>query len=196
MDKRSSRREHAITLRRVTDESRATRLARRLAHAAFALAVLGAAVVPGDAWSPGSPALDRAEVLDAPRIVHAETGLTITPGDGSVDVSTGDGGGSGAIEGLDHAPIRVSAGSFRGVDGWEIGTSSDRPAAWVDDNGVRLDDGMLDRLRVRGWPLPTLLALAAIGAGVVRVRDRARAPVWLPIVLWALAAIALAWPLA
>jgi len=146
----------------------------------FALALCAAAIVPGHAWSPGSRELTHASRLLEPRMLQSETGLTITPSAGAVIVSTGDGGGAGRIDGV-REPVRVRAGAFRGIACWEIGSEPGEPAAYVDDNGVRLDDSMTDRLAVRAWPLPALLALVAL---VLRAsRRRHRFARWAPLPL-------------
>jgi hypothetical protein len=150
------------------------RVAVGLSVAAFGLALGAAAIVPGPAWSPASAGIEGASVLTSARVLHASTGLTVAPEAEGVLVSTGDGGGVGLIDGLDadgDAPIRVHAGWFRGAACWEIGTRAGRPASYVDDNGIRLDDGMLDRVRGRAWPLLGV-ALAAALFAVVLTRGR------------------------
>lgn len=153
------------------------RVALGLATGALALVLAAAAIVPGRAWSPGSAGLADVSALDRGRVLVSATGLMVAPiADGAL-VATGDGGGVGAIEGFGAGPIRIRAAMFRGVRCWEIGTEPGRPASYVDDNGIRLDDGMLDRLHARAWPWPSVLALAALVAVAYtrrRVPDRTR----------------------
>lgn len=157
-----------------------------LATSAFLLALFVAAVVPGPAWAPGSEDITHAPILNVPRVVSVQTGLAFAPRSRGVLVSTGDGGGAGLIEGLD-GPLRVRASTFRGRDCWEIGTRQGAPATYVDDNGIRLEDGMVDRLRRRAWPLPALLVLGAIGLFIASRRRPALARVgMLAVVLAAL----------
>ena len=166
------------------------RIGLALATTAFLLALFVAAVVPGPAWAPGSADITNAPILNAPRVVSVQTGLAFAPRSEGVLVSTGDGGGAGLVEGLD-APLRVRASTFRGRDCWEIGTREGAPATYVDDNGIRLEDGMIDRLRRRAWPLPALLVLAAIGLFVASRRQHALARVGMLALV--LAAAALVW---
>lgn len=157
---------------------------------AFVLALALAALAPGDAWAPGSAALADAPLVDGSRTLVTRTGLAVDTRDGVV-VSTGDGGGAGAIAGLDDAPVRVRAATFRGIEGWEIGTAPGRPASYVDDDGVRLDDGMSDRLALRAWPAAALLFIAALEAHRrTRARPIGRARLVAPVLLL-LAALAL-----
>ncbi len=148
------------------------RIALGAAAAAWVIALAVVAIVPGPAWSPGSSELAGAPELRASRVLHVETGLAIAPLEGAVMVSTGDGGGVGRIDGLESGPLRVRAGAFRGRRCWEIGTAPGRPATYVDDNGVRVDDGMSDRLRTRAWPIVALLGLVVGAAVLLAVRRR------------------------
>lgn len=135
------------------------------------LVVSVAAIVPGRAAHVGSEALRGARDVDEPRVLEPETALTVTPlGGGAVEVSTGDGGGAGRIDGLDPESVRVAA---LGDDTWEIGTAEGRPATLVNRNGVRLDDGMSDRLRARALPWPAALwTLALLASGLRRRAPR------------------------
>jgi hypothetical protein len=131
------------------------------------LVFLASAIIPGRAASIGSSELVDARPLMATTNLDAGTGLTVVGHDGTAFVSTGDGGGAGLIEGFDARALR--ARSLDG-DGWEIGTEPGRPAARINRNGVRLDDGMLDRLRMRWLPEPALVVGAAFVALAVRRR--------------------------
>lgn len=173
------------------DDERRPRLALRASLALLVIAGLGAAIVPGPAWSPGSAALAEARALDGPRVLHVETGLTVAPHPDGVLVATGDGGGAGPIAGLGDGVVRVRPGAFRGAPCWEIGSAPGRPATYVNDNGVRLDDGMTDRLRTRAWPLPALLALAGVVVAIARMRRAPSVSPWAPPALFALATAAL-----
>lgn len=171
-------------------EARA-RIATRLSFALLTIAVLACAVVPGPAWAPGSAELDGAPGLERRRTLSVETGLAAAPeGGGAVMISTGDGGGAGRVEGLDDAPLRVRRRSYRGTDAWEIGTAPGRPATYVDDNGIRLDDGMSDRLRLRAWPaVPVLALLGVVALGLARRKPEPGAPPWAGAALFTLAAV-------
>ncbi|MFO0684021.1 MAG: hypothetical protein U0234_18355 [Sandaracinus sp.] len=172
------------------DEAR-LRLGTRLAIALLVVALLACAIVPGLAWAPGSRGLDGAPSLERRRTLSTETGLAAAPdGAGTVMISTGDGGGAGRIEGLDDAPLRIRRGRYRESDGWEIGTAPGRPATFVDDNGIRLDDGMGDRLRERAWPAPAVVgALGVVAILLARRKPEPAAPPWAGAVLFALAAV-------
>lgn len=172
------------------------RRALALTSTLYGLVVCVAAVVPGPAWSPGSAELSDAPVLTASRVLHAQTGLTVSLLERGVEVTTGDGGGTGRIDGLDAHTVRVRPASFRGAVCWEIGTEAGRPATYIDDNGVRLDDGMTDRLRTRAWPLPALLTLLAVVLAVMASRAPLRISRWAALVVLLLATIALASTLA
>ena len=171
-------------------DERRTRAILAAAAVAFGLSSSAAAIVPGAAWRQGSTALAAAPELGAGRVLDGETGLTVTRLEGgAVDVTTGDGGGAGTVLGLDAGRLRaraVTAGVF------EIGTEPGRPSVLVDRSGVRLEDGMLDRLRARMLPEPALLALAALVLLVLRSRARRPVPAWLAPALLALAAFVLA----
>ncbi len=173
------------------DDDRRTRLATRLSLASLVLVVLACALAPGLAWAPGSDALDAAPLLARRRTLADATGMAVAPdGPGAVMVSTGDGGGAGRIEGLDAAPLRVRRARYREADGWEIGTAPGRPATYVDANGIRLDDGMSDRLRSRTWPAVTVVAgLGGVAWVLARRRPEPGAPPWAAAALFALASV-------
>lgn len=164
-------------------EDRIARVGTRAALALLGIASVLAAIVPGDAWAPGSSGLASASEITTTRTLTTSTGLTVAPIDGGAMIATGDGGGAGPILGIDH-PLRVRAAVFRDADAWEIGSAPGRPATYVDDNGVRLDDGMLDRLRVRA-PVPIVIALLALALRRSRFAWRVRGAA----ALWAVAAV-------
>jgi len=128
----------------------------------FALVLVGVAIVPGSAAEPGSEALREAWPIEERTVLRrdAELAVSLTDTANEVLVSTGDGGGAGRIDGFDDGALRVAETTFRGEHAWEIGTAPARPAAYVNDDGVRLDDGITDRLRQRVLVLVIAFAVA------------------------------------
>lgn len=148
----------------------------------FASAMLMALVVPLAAWieAPSEVVAD-ARVVEERLVLREESGLAVEdrrhPFDRIV-VTTADGGGAGPIDGfrsLGCRDVTVHETTFRGAHAYAIGCET--LVTYVDDDGVRLDDGLADRLRARFMGLPALLvvvALAMLAALVVSMRRSAR----------------------
>ena len=136
------------------------------------LLVLNLAFRPVDAWRAGSAALDDAALVGDRLVLRIDSELALEPRVGGVFVSTGDGGGAGAIDGLSPSgPLRAAETWLDGRRAWEIGTHRDEPATLIDDNGIRLDDGISDRLALRGWWLASSLLLVGLAFVLVRLDD-------------------------
>jgi hypothetical protein len=135
----------------------------------FALVLVGAALVPGSAAEPGSDALLAGWPVEEHTVLRrdAELAVSLTENAHEILVSTGDGGGAGRIDGFDDGALRVAETTFRRQHAWEIGTAPDHPAAYVNDDGVRLDDGITDRLRAR-----VLVLVIAFAASIAIARAR------------------------
>ncbi len=142
------------------------------------LAALGVSLIlPLGAWqeAPGA-APDDARVVHARLLLREDSGLAVditADAHPHVVVSAADGGGCGPIGGLvGSPPVTVRETTFAGVHAYEL--RGHGRLAYVDDDGVRLDDGLLDRLRERTWRAPAILALAGLLLIALLVRSMRR----------------------
>jgi hypothetical protein len=147
------------------------------AIALFVIVFVAVAIVPGGASESGSDALARGWPIEEHTVLRrdAELAVSTTANAHEVLVSTGDGGGAGPIDGFGAGTLRVAETTFRGEHAWEIGTAAEEPAAYLNDNGVRLDDEITDRLRARVLVLVIAFAVALAlvrtqGTGAVSMR--------------------------
>jgi hypothetical protein len=140
---------------------RVGRLALALAPGVIALAVAVsfAIAAPLPAWiDRPTGELERAPA-DAERVdVGTASGLAIQARGGTLEVSVADGGGCGAIDGFSsEGEVAAIPTTFRGHAGFEIGRRGSARVAFVNEDGVRLDDTIGDRLRQRA-------SVASLGA--------------------------------
>ncbi len=133
---------------------------------ALAAAMLFALVAPLPAWI-DRPLEDLDASLAGGARIEAGTasGLAITGQSGAVVVSVADGGGCGTITGFTSiaSPLALVPTTFRGRTAFEVGRRGHGRVAFVDEDGVRLDDTIGDRLEQRVGPaILELLAIATL----------------------------------